>query len=270
MSAGLTALSGVRQSAWVSDVDNHLQAGLRQGERLAGAWLIANSTSIVLPPEGGGVRVVDDRFILPSGEGRLSVIAYDGLAGIPACMAQRGNALRTALPESLMGLVVPSITPKQTEQSAYLIDCIDLPDDTPRFPNGFLGRGRVWRTPEVRSPIFTDSLESPRPSLAEMISFHSDGRINLNTAPAPLLRAVYSVLHLGGVEEVLEHRRQLQPSVAPQHASPASNGLRLVAQSDRWQMLISVSWQGIHRSWWVDFVASSKSFTMMQRHELSY
>ena len=68
---------------------------------------------------------------------------------------------------------------------------------------------------------------------------------------------------------MLEHRRLLQTSPAPASLAAGAHKLRLVAQSDRWQMLISVSWQDIHRSWWVDFAGTAQGSSMMQRHDLS-
>ena len=134
LTVGLTALRGAHQSAWLCEVDGRLLAGLRQGERLASAWLKSSSSSVVLPPDGGGILLVDDRFVLASGEGRLCVVAYDGLAGLPAFLAQRGSALRSALPASLLEVAVPAISPMQAGQSSILLDCLDLPEGARRFP----------------------------------------------------------------------------------------------------------------------------------------
>lgn len=269
VTAGLVALRGARQSAWTSDVDARLLAGLRQGERLAAAWLAADSAGIVLPPDGGGIVLVDDRFVLPSGEGRLNVVAYDGLAGIPGCLAQRGGGLRTAMPTALMGLTVPPLSPAQADRSALLLDTLELPPGTLRFPRPTLGQGRVWSATWTSLPATRTAPPQPAPSLAEAVSFRSDGRLNLNTAPATLLRSAYALLGLGGIEEVLERRRALQATRPPSPAPASPDGLRLVAQSDRWQMLISVSWQGIHRSWWVDFSTTPQGTSMVQRHDIS-
>ena len=268
VTAGLTAVHGARQSARSSDVDARLLAGLRQGERLASAWLKASSADLVLPPDGGGLVLVDDRFILADGEGRLSVVAYDGLAGIPACLAQRGSALRLALPSALTELAVPPISPAQAERSSHLLDSLGLPEGVRRFPRASWGEGRIWRAFGSGTPADSSPAPSAEPSLAEAISFRSDGRINLNTAPAPLLRTAYSVLGLGGVDKVLERRQAQQTSEPPAGTQPAANGLRLVAQSDRWQMLITVSWQGISRSWWVDYATASQSASMLHRHAI--
>lgn len=264
MTAGLVALHGARQSAWTSAVDGHLLGGLRQGERLASAWLKAHGDDAVLPPEGGGILLVDDHFILPSGEGRLTVVAYDGLAGLPASLAQAGSGLRAALPAAMVELLVPRVNPTQPERSAHLVASLDLPEHVPRFPQRPSGRGRVWRTPGAGHPSEEDLPAASGPSLAETIAFRSDGRININTAPEALLRTAYAVLELEGVEEVLARRRSLQPSRAPVNAADAT-GLRLVAESDRWQMLIAVSWQGIRRSWWADF----DRLNLVQRHAIA-
>jgi hypothetical protein len=268
VTAGLVALRGAHQSTWSSEVDVRLQSGLREGERLASAWLNAHATDAVLPPEGGGLVLVDDRFLLPSGEGRLSVVAYDGLGGIPACLAQRGSALRAALPASLTALTLPAIDPSQAEATAYLLDMIELPEGVGRFPAPPQSRGRLWRTAGVVGQVGTPAESGADPSLADSVSFRSDGRININTAPEPLLRAAYAALRLDGVEAVLERRRLLNASPLPKDGNSSADGLRLVAQSDRWQMLISVTWQDIRRSWWVDFTASSQSSSRVQRHDL--
>lgn len=268
VTAGLAALHGARQSMRSSEVDARLLAGLRQGERLASAWLRTSSPDVVLPPEGGGLLLVDDRFILVAGEGRLNVVAYDGLAGIPACLAQRGSALRLALPPALTDLAVPPISPAQAERSSHLLDSLVLPADALRFPRPEWGEGRIWRAMGSGTPSDSNPLAPAEPSLAETISFHSDGRINLNTAPAALLRTAYAVLGLGGVDKVLERRQAQRPSEPPAGTQPAANGLRLVAQSDRWQMLITVSWQGISRSWWVDFATASHGAVMLHRHAI--
>lgn len=268
VTAGLTALHGARQSARSSEVDGRLLAGLRQGERLASAWLRASSADVVLPPDGGGLVLVDDRFVLADGEGRLSVVAYDGLAGIPGCLAQRGSAMRLALPSALTDLAVPPITPAQAERSSHLLDSLGLPDGVPRFPRCNSGQGRIWRAPGAGTSATSDPLPSSGPSLAETIAFRSDGRINLNTAPAPLLRTAYSVLGLGGVDAVLERRQAQLPAEPPAGTQPAASGLRLVAQSDRWQMLIVVSWQGVSRSWWVDFTTAAQAAVMLHRHAI--
>lgn len=268
IAAALAAMRGAGQSARASDVDARLLAGLRQGERIAIAWLQSASAQAVLPPEGGGIPLVDDRFVLPSGEGRLSIVAYDGLAGLPASLAQRGNALRAALPGPLLALAIPPLKPAAAGQPSALIDSLELPDDVRRYPQPFQGRGRMWRSIDAIGTPGSDPPASLDPSLAESIAFLSDGSINLNTAPAPLLRAAYASLGIGGIDDLLKRRQLLQPSRLPEGQRNA-DGLRLVAQSDRWQMLITVGWQGIHRSWWVVFAGKSQTFSMVQRHDVS-
>lgn len=266
VAAAMVALRGTHQAAWTSTVDARLLAGLRQGERLAGAWLKTSAGKTVLPPEGGGLLLVDDRFVLNDGEGRLTVTAYDGLAGIPAHLAQKGSALRTALPVALIGLVVPPVSPAQVEQASSLLDRLDLPEGVRRYPVGLGGSGRIWHNGETTDTTAEDVFpETTEPSLAEFLAVRSDGRINLNTAPAPLLKAAFVALRLNGVDQVLERRRKLLPSQAP--TTQATSGLRVVAESERWQMLITVGWQGIRRSWWVDFASTPQGFTMAQRHD---
>lgn len=262
MTAALAALHGARQSAWSSGVDAHLLAGLRQGERLATAWLASGGDRLVLPPEGGGVLLVDDRFRLADGDGRLSVIAYDGLAGLPIGLAQRGDPLRQALDGPLLDLPIPAVPPAA---AAQLLDRLPLPDGLDRFPRPALGTGRLWRT--AGQPATAGAArQAGGTSLAEAIAFRSDGRINLNTAPEPLLRAAYARLRLDGIDAALERRRLLQPGQAPSAPSRV-DGLRLVGESDCWQMLISLEWQGIRRSWWVIFTGKPPNASIVQRHD---
>jgi hypothetical protein len=265
MAASLAALHGARQSAWSSSVDAHLLAGLRQGELLATAWLTANGDAVVLPPEGGGIPLVDDRFLLPEGSGRLTVVAYDGCAGLPVGLAQRGDALRLSLSGPLLDLDIPASEPAVASR---LLDSLALPDGLSRYPQPGLGAGRPWRDGPAQATPGATRQPAGGTSLAEAISFHSDGGINLNTAPAPLLRAAYARLGLPGVEALLERRRMLQPTTPPS-AALRVDGLRLLAASECWQMLIRVEWQGVARTWWVVFAGKSRIFSMVQRHDAS-
>jgi hypothetical protein len=265
MAASLAALHGSRQSAWSSSVDAHLLAGLRQGERLATTWLAANGDAVVLPPEGGGILLLDDRFLLPEGSGRLTVVAYDGCAGLPVGLAQRGDALRLSLSGPLLDLDIPASEPAV---AARLLDTLALPDDVSRYPQPGFGAGRLWRTGDVPATAGESRQPATGMSLAEAISFHSDGGVNLNTAPEPLLRATYARLGLPGVEALLERRRLLQPTTPPS-AALRVDGLRLLAASECWQMLIRVEWHGVSRTWWVVFAGKARIFSMVQRHDAS-
>lgn len=268
VTAAAMAMHGARQSAWTSTVDGRLLAGLQQGERLAVAWLNASADAVVLPPAGGGLALIDDRFVLASGEGRLRVTAYDGLSGIPACLAQRGSALRTALPRALAELAVPPISPQRAEESAHLVELLALPEGVPRFPSAPAGPPRTWRAVAAAVPAVDAPAGEESASLAGTISFHSDGRINLNTAPEALLRAAWRELRLDGIDELLQRRRQGIASRPPQRESVGEPMPRLVDRSDRWQMLITVEWQGIRRGWWVVFAGKSGAFSMVARHDV--
>lgn len=175
--------------------------------------------------------------------------------------------MRTALPPPMAGLVLPPIRPGRPERSSWLLDAIDLPDGVARYPAPPAGTGRVWRSAAAVGGIHDPAPPAAGPSLAGTIAFASDGRINVNTAPATVLRTAYAVLGLGGVDGTLERRRLLQPSPAPEGAPPSADGLRLVADSDRWAMLITVSWQDIHRGWWVEFAGGAHHFSLVRRHD---
>jgi hypothetical protein len=257
VAAGLAAVRGARQAAWNGEVDSRLLAGLHQGERLAMAWIDAGGGASVLPPAGGAISLVDDRFVLAAGDGRLVVAAYDGLAGVPPGQA----ALRTALPGPFARLPLPA------HGGPDAVETCDVPDGLLRFPRPFAATGRVHAEAGVdAATLAAEPIEAgdPAPSLVEAVSFASDGRINVCTAPAPLLRAAYTALGLGGgVDEALRRRQRGETPTVP---AGRGTGLRLVAGSDCWQMLITVSWRGVRRSWWVVMAGAPHNVRIVERH----
>jgi hypothetical protein len=263
--SALAALHATRSEIVVAQTDERLLSGLRAGEQLALSWIAANAERLVLPPDGGGVVVAHDRWSLPHGAGALAVVIYDGLAGIPAPLAQSGSPLRFALPDNATSVIIPA--GGTAARSADLLERLDLPAGLPRFPHPFPGIAREWSLPGApAAPMPLTLPDPPKPSLAELISFHSDGRINLNTAPAPLLRVAYQQLGLGDIEGLLERRQQGSFTALPETADPAKSP-QLVSTSDVWQALVTATWEGAERHWWVVITGNRRELRIVQRHD---
>jgi hypothetical protein len=150
-----------------------------------------------------------------------------------------------------------------------LLERISLPSDLPRFPQPRSDSPQLRLEGGGLQPDLTiNPMTQPTPSLAELVSVHSDGRININTAPAALLREAYRVFGLGDAAPVLEMRTHgvfaSVPATAPVDGEP---GLRLVTTSDTWEALISVTRAGIQRRWWVVIAGNPPELRIVQRHD---
>jgi hypothetical protein len=269
LGGGLAALARTQRVAGIAAEDERLRDALAAGEAMATAWLAQHSETLVLPPAGGGVTIAHDLLALGSGSLDLSVTIYDGLAGIPAQFAQRGEALRFALPDAYSGIAVPSVAPGAAVLPSDLIERIDLPSSLLRFPAAPSAPATLYLEGDAAAPAPAAAAPGPGPgpSLAEVISVHSDGRINVNTAPATLLRQAFTQLNLGDPATLLDNRRRAIFCAAPivQNAAPGT-GLRLVASSNLFQALILTRWRGVERRWWVVIAGNPPDFTIVQRH----
>jgi len=285
ITGALEALHQTTMTASVASDDDRLQEQLRVGEGLAITWITKHGSSLVLPPHGGGVTVVNDHLTTSTGTASLSITIFDGLSGIPVHLAHLGSPLRFALPEVFLDVTIPTTTPA-TNQPSDLLETIELPNDIPRFPHVPPSLIHHWSGPEV-PPLdltpATDLLPPALPSLAEVISLHSKGEINLNTAPLALCEVVYQQLGLGPIDTLRTNREQglftatiptpprapaVTQTTAPGTSPPPGHeGLALVASSDVWEVLIQASWNDRSRRWLVVLTGNPPDMRILQRHD---
>lgn len=237
---------------------------LLAGEQLARTWVMTSSERLVLPPAGGGVRVADDRLMLGDSEARLQVWIFDGLAGVPLAAAQPGGELRGALPGRWPAVGLPPWLPGVPDSD--VLERARLPEELRRFPEVPAGPVVAWSAVGAALPPMAavEAAAVVSPSLAEVVATASDGRINRNTAPEWLLRAVYSQRAQGGLDAALRARERLMLS---EEDDPEGSSIRLIGRSDRWNALIAATWNGRRRTWWVELSGNSAGVRIVQRHD---
>lgn len=278
LGATLTTLHSAVDDSIIAHRDDHLFDELATGELLARAWITRQSQVAVCPVTGCGITIADDQLITGTGSGHLRVTLYDGLAGIPAHLAYLGSPLRFALPPAFIGITVPHIAP--LSGATDLLELIDVTSGNPRFPVPVDGTLHVWQSDDAPVTVMSaaGSGTIPQLSLTDVISVHSDGRININTAREELIRQAYTLLNLGDPQPLLDQRAAggftaivpvaTQP-LTPNQAHDVPQGLRLVTTSDIWQALIEVSWQGVERRFWVVITGNPPNLQILQRHDAS-
>lgn len=252
----------------VTDED-HLIDGLAAGERLSLTWLRQHATQVVFPPEGGNIPLVHETWRTHHGIGDLSVLLYDACAMIPARCAGSEGPLRSALPHSWSGVFMPDLPPtKQTEPPDWL-ETIALPHGLRRFPYAAMSTPTVdWST----KGTIADAYQPPASpasdiGLAVLVSPHSQGAINVNTAPEDLLRIAFQQSGAGGLSTMIQQRRRgAAVRTVPELTVPRL-GFRFVTTSTVWYAHIRVRWNDRQRSWWVVMAGNSTDWRIVQRHD---
>ena len=263
-----TAAGGAAGETVVDRIVHQQSELLRVGERLAADWIRTRSAEAVLVPEGGGLVILHDGWSVPGQDGRLHLQMHDGLAGVPASLAKRGSPLRLAMPAQLLPIEIPARPAPVAGAVDDLLELIELPAGTRRFPAAIpTVPARFGGKPVVGRALVA---ASPAADVASAISVHSDGRININTAPKAVLELVYQMLDLGEVETLLARRAAgaftRAPSKGRARTSEDAKALTLVDHSDLWYALITVEVDGARRAWWVVFAGNPRQPLIVQRH----
>ncbi|MBA3708099.1 MAG: general secretion pathway protein GspK [Planctomycetes bacterium] len=276
LTIALAATRASQAAVLVGTAEDHLWQGLSDGEDLARGWIARNGSAVVLTPMEAdrGITIVSDHIETASGVAGITVVLYDGLAGVPAHLASAGNPLRQALPPAISSIRIPVTACPQPGQPSDLLERIELPQGK-RFPESPNGPVWHWQAPDVIADVMSGDvpidvgIQPPSIALATALAPHSDGRININTAPTHLLYAAFSLIGRGGVEQLLAARRthHLTPISEKDKEPTAGNGIRLVDHSDCWNALITVRWNDQHRTWWTVFASSGSGFRRIQRHD---
>ena len=266
--AWMQAVAATRREG-VAALDLQQQVDLlASGERLARAWITTTGQRAVAPEVGGGWTVVRDRIRGASGSAELEVTVYDGWAGLPLSLLHVRGSLRRSLPPSFSSLVIPQVQVPDEERLLGPQDFIERVT----LPTGMrVGDMVEWSVGGIERP--TPALR-PLPASASMplalaISPHSNGAINLNTAPMHLVETVCRLRGIGVPEHLRARRRGGLHSPAPAGADQIVGLPSLVDHSLVWNCLITVRWSGRERSWWVVMVGTATNLRMVQRHDAS-
>ena len=210
-------------------------------------WLHRHAGRTVLPPEVASPRVavLDDAVEFAERQNRITITAFD----------QCGMA-----PPSWRGAMIPA----------------DILDALERAGEAFTEHPGLDLLAGDR-PTFPGAQEGPVPAVGELLATHNPPRrgqppaVNVNTAPIPLLEAVYAARGLGGLEAVLEARaagRVASPGAltAPHDDALLEDNIPLpVAMSGAWAFRIDCVAEGLRRSWWCVYADTGSNWERVQR-----
>ncbi len=211
---------------------------LDDGERLACTWLDRHGPQVVFPSSGGGLLLSDRTWQDHAGRScRLAIVLVDTLACLPPAALTAGHPLRLAL-------VSPGAAPRlsvdpTTIPPADLLAQVRLASDWGRFPTAIPADRPVG---SILDPLAF----GPQPLLALWFSPDNPGAINLNTAPAALVRAAVEQDTDG--EEILALRRAAKRWAGNPRAG--QGGVQLVATSNRWSILLVATIAGRSQVRW--------------------
>jgi hypothetical protein len=219
-------------------------------------WLRIESASVCIPPlaDRPCLGVLSDRISLTDGDGTLDVqIRIDALdqCGLLSWRTIQNFPLLTGhIPPSVLSLVraqgariVDDRPPAEASQPTRVVPVFEHPAPTTFGQPGQPGApGSIDDSPAVLSFVAD-------PSCTEL-------PVNVNTAPAALLRALLAGQQVSAVENVLAARRQgapysglfdRAPSPKPAPASEPS----LTTTSQCWAFRVDVRVNRYAKSWWL-------------------
>ena len=274
-------------SAWISTAggvhretralrDSRLRTDfLTVGEQLARSWIQRHASGAVSSTGGGGWTAIDDLMESDGLKIRLQVTLFDGWSALPLSMVDLRGSLRSQLPPTLTSVPIAPIPFQGDEQLLAANDIIErfpLPLGVRRFPDPGWHAGQVvgWRTSEQRAAAvpFPDGATTQADVVALIINPHSDGRININTAPIPLVQAICRLRGIGLPEHLMENRRKHLRTTAPLGSADNDPHLpRLVDYTLVWNSLITVTCNNHPQSWWVVLVGNPDNLRIVQRHD---
>jgi|GEM_PF-2940504 len=249
--------------------EDHLIDGLAAGERLSLAWLRIQARQVVFPPDGGSIPLVHDTWRTHHGNGEVTVLLYDACAMIPARCAGTDGTLRAALPPGWSGVSMPDLPPQQQTEPPDWLETITLPRGLRRFPRAAVSTPPIdWSTKgTIADGNRSSTLPNTEIGLAMLVSPHSQGAINVNTAPEDLLRIAFQQSGTNGLSAMVQSRRRgVAVTNVPELTVPRS-GFRFVTSSSAWHAHIRVRWNDRQRSWWVVLAGNSTDWRIVQRHD---
>lgn len=258
------------QRTW--QVDAALWAQEQAAETLALSWLADQGGRLVAPPAGGSWTILGDRWAANNSAGWAVVTVYDGWSGIPPHLAGPRGPLRRLLPLACVSLELPIRAASDPFAPTDMLARWALSAGARRFPAPPVAPpsdASSWsvsgREAPPRLPPHPPAISSAT-ILATVLSTHSGGQININTAPLAL---VERVLHQNGglMPADLRHNREhgLRTEPPPDAGGDPGRAV-LVGGTGVWNLHITVSFQSRVRSWWAVAVGNRPQPRIVQRY----
>lgn len=252
-----TAAAGLARAATAARLSSESAAEAALADRLLHAaepaildWLHRHAGRIVLPPDAPSPRytVLDDPLGLAGRECRLTITAFD----------QCGMASATVR----FGPVDATLPPRVRDAVAVAGDVLA---ESPGLDLlAAMGQSRAFPSSHMVREL----------APGEVLATHNPARgsatptVNVNTAPVPLLAAVYGARGLG-LDAILEARaagRVASPGAMKAPTGGAPEGAPLpVSMSSAWAFRVDCEVGRVMRSWWCVYTDSGSNWERVQR-----
>jgi hypothetical protein len=207
------------------------------------AWISRHGAGMLLDPdqEFQGTQLVDEVLLVGKDEYRLKVTIFDENS-LPSSKLIGHIALRDNIPEAVRKLPWPS-----RRHAAESFERLAVAPPFAVFPQD-------------------DDYSS---AIARMVSPYHEGEININTAPASLLRAIIDVQHHDQLDDWLDLRREGQ-RISLQNPPPVLiDDLTLTDRSTMWSAFCRINHGGISTAAWLVIGRSDQGrILVLQRHWL--
>lgn len=248
-----------------------------EAQRPIEAWLSEQAGAVVLPATRRTPfsLLFNDAWEVEGVPYGLTVTAWDQNGMVPLQLAIAGSALRSSLPGGVLLALARPVGSGLASPGLDLFD--DALGETSAFPTCPSSR-RHWFGPagsgsqaDTRSGPGSADARDRRVALGAFVATHNPGtgRINVNTAPLPLLREVFRLSGRGGLDQIetarSDGRLTLMGGLGPTGDDPQAQSPQLVAQSDAWAFRVDARAGRIERSWWLVYHEQEERWHLVQR-----
>jgi len=232
-------------------------------------WLEEDSQQAVLSPDVTEPRVpvLDDIWFVDGETYRVTVTAWDQCGMVPLQLARKGSPLRLVLPEHVRRLIDDAEVEQTTKPG--LDQFVGVARETGRetvvFPSAVHGREGAQQFSLSGESVIAGHADDTSTALrlpalipfGGLVATHNvdPPRININTAPLPLVEAALREAGFGGIDSIRHARREERSAILSTGAAAGrrrgdDRSLRIVNTSDLWSFRIDITVGKVTTAWW--------------------
>ena len=224
-------------------------------------WLEEKSSTVVLPPDitEPQVSVLNDVVDFNDQQFCISITAWDQCGLVAIDSLRGGSPLRMTIPPDVLRWVDGLNYANTSISLGWLLESQSFDDGALKIFPEALERDVVHfgdSNDELRNTA--NDQNSPSQALLGYVTPHTyasdtELKLNVNTAPIELLESALRLAGRGGIEQIIEARRQGESAniaTSPKHDDPLSNAPEFVTQSDLWSFRVDFQSRHLQRSWW--------------------
>jgi hypothetical protein len=271
----ITSAADARLHRQISDASQLADDLLRAADRPIEHWLNIDASKVVLPPDAAtpGVVILHDQWTVPDRTRlELKITAFDQCGMVPMQqLARAGSPLRLALDaqtleelDSMSGGAFAPETPLGLDMlAAEWVTPADGPPPMAVFP-AIPDKGAIaLEADPVSGGAPPDHATLGVRALGGLVATHNRDpvRINISTAPLPLVRAAMRAagqsVDIDAIIDARRHGRSAVTISGTGRAGGASDVPQIVTSSDRWAFRIDVRAGLLRRSWWAVYAPAT-------------